>query len=99
VEASIGRFFPGFVGFVKEACWSIQERLVGGKSFRMWEGVGSERRGYWLGKRRILPKEEGVGEETKTTEMVNGEWEECYVFLVYGCDDVLVGVGAMCSAT
>jgi hypothetical protein len=41
---------------MKEACWSIQERLVGGKGFRMRKGVGSERWGYWLGKDRFFPK-------------------------------------------
>jgi hypothetical protein len=46
-EEAVGRrFIPRFVGFVKEACWSMEERLVGGKSFRMREGVGSERGGY-----------------------------------------------------
>ncbi len=61
----------------------------------MWTGVGSEPWGYWLRKRWILPKEEGVGEETETAKMVNSEWEERYVFLLHGCNDVLVGEVAM----
>jgi hypothetical protein len=96
-EAPEGRFVPGFVGVVKEAGGSVNERLVGCKRFRMWEGVGSERWRHGLRKGRILAKEERVRKETKTAEMVNGKGEEGNVFLVYGGDDLLIRKGAMGS--
>jgi hypothetical protein len=94
-EATIVRLFPGFVGIVEKCCWGVKKGLVGGKSLRMWELIGSKCWGHRLRKRRILSEEEGVGEEAKTAKMIDGEWEECDVLLVDGSDYVLIRKVAM----
>jgi hypothetical protein len=83
---------------LEKTCWGVEERLVGGVGLRVWEGVGSKGRRYWLWERRIFSEEEGVQEKAQATEMVDGEWEECNVLLVDGRNYVLIGKVAMGTA-
>jgi hypothetical protein len=60
---------------LEKACWSVEQCLVGGKSFWVRKLVCCEvgRRGAWEG--RILAKEEQMGEKTEASEVVNSERE------------------------